>query len=137
MRTKISLALGPRTTPSRQVAWGCLTTNLALPGFGSLLAGRIVGYAQILISLAGFALTSIFGIHFIIWYFSNSARLQQIQMEPDLYFHEIWGALRWALLGMGMFLLAWLWALASSLGILAKSRADTPPNHPIPPRLKP
>ena len=137
MPTKISLALGRPGPISRQVAWGCLTTNLTLPGFGSLLAGRVVGYFQIAVSLAGFALTTIFGIRFMAWYFSNSAHLQQIQADPDIYFHEVWLQVRWALLGMALFLVAWLWALASSLGILEKARAHDAMTRPLPPRINP
>ena len=137
MPTKISLALGPSGPPSRQMAWGCLTTNLTLPGFGSLLAGRAVGYLQIVVSMAGLALTTFFGIRFIVWYFSDAAHLQQIQMDPDIYFHEVWMQVRWALLGMGLFLVAWLWALASSLGILEKARAHDAMTRPLPPRINP
>ena len=55
MRTKISLALGQRQALSRQTAWGCFTTNLALPGFGSLVAGRISGYFQVALAMVGLA----------------------------------------------------------------------------------
>ncbi len=136
MPTKTSLALGPRRPVSRQVAWGCLTTNLTLPGFGSLVAGRAVGYAQIVISLAGFALTTVFGIRFILWFFSNWTRLQQLQDDPGRYFGEIWLALRWALLGMALFLAALLWALLTSLSILAEARAAEVLNPPrVPPKI--
>ena len=114
-----------------------MTTNLALPGFGSLLAGRVVGYVQVAISLAGFALTTLFGIRFMVWYFGNSAHIQQIQADPEIYFHEVWLQVRWALLGMGLFLVAWLWALMSSLGILASARAHDALTRPIPPRINP
>jgi hypothetical protein len=137
MRTKISLALGPSGPLSRQTAWGCLTTNLTLPGFGSLLGGRVVGYAQIAISMTGFALTTIFGVRFMVWYFSDSAHLLQIQADPDVYFHEVWLQVRWAFAGMGLFLVAWLWALASSLGILEKARAHDAMTRPLPPRINP
>ena len=50
---KISLALGPRRPLSRQTAWGCLTTNLALPGAGSLVAGRVSGYPQLALGVGG------------------------------------------------------------------------------------
>ncbi len=134
---KISLALGPAGPRSRQVAWGCLTTNLTLPGIGSLLAGRAVGYFQIVVYMVGFALTIIFGIRFMVWYFNNSAHLQQIQADPDIYFHEVWLQVRWALLGIALCAVAWLWALMSSLGILAKARAHDAMTRPIPPRINP
>ena len=65
MPTKVSLALGPRRPLSRQTAWGCFTTNLAMPGFGSLVAGRISGYAQAALTIGGMVLTMVFGARFI------------------------------------------------------------------------
>jgi hypothetical protein len=135
MPTKISLALGPRQAPSRQGAWGCFTTNLTLPGFGTILAGRRIGYAQIAITVAGFALTTIFGLRFILWYFAHKASLEQ--MAPDESLLALWQAVRWALLGIALFAMAWLWALSSSMAILAAARAaerrPPPPRIPVPP----
>lgn len=137
MPTKISLALGPSAAPSRQTAWGCLTTNLTLPGFGSLLGGRAVGYGQIVISQAGVVLTTVFAIRFFAWYLNNHGQLQQMQDDPGIYYHELWMRLRWAFLGMALFLAGWLWALASSLGILASARAHDAMTRALPPRIKP
>ena len=142
MPTKISLALGKREALSRQVAWGCFTTNLTLPGFGTLLAGRVIGYGQVALCLPGFALTLICGVRFIVWYFANSAHLREIQDQPDIYFHTLWGPLRGAVLGILLFLVALLWALMSSLSILAEARAaerknlvTLPASKPTPPKL--
>ena len=136
MRTKISLTLGPRQPLSRQVAWGCFTANLTVPGSGSLLAGRIMGYPQIFLCFAGFAVTLIYGVRFIIWYIANSHRLQQMQDDPFQSLVELWIPLRWALLGIALFVLAWLWALTTSLGILAEARTNNGQNqNPSPPKL--
>jgi hypothetical protein len=110
---------------------------MTLPGCGSLLAGRVVGYAQIPIALIGFGMTTIFGIQFIVWYFSNSAHLRELQLEPDLYFQEIWTHLRWALAGMALFFVSWVWALATSLAVLAGANTDNTPSRPKPPKLNP
>ena len=138
---RISLALGPRQPLSRQAAWGCLTANLALPGSGSLLGGRISGYVQLVLSLAGFAATFVFGLQFIAWFFRNYSRLQQIQgTDPVGYMMEVWHAIRWSLLGMGLFGVAWLWALGTSLLILAASREAERKAAllgRIPPKIKP
>jgi hypothetical protein len=141
---KNSLTLGPRQPLSRQVAWGCFTANLTVPGSGSLLAGRIVGYPQILLCFAGFVVTLVFGVRFIVWYFANQHQLQQLQDDPGQFFTELWLPLRWPALGIGLFVLALLWALTTSLGILSEARMaehlnrnTSPPKLSIPPKITP
>jgi|SRR5450756_581533 hypothetical protein len=132
MAMKISLALGSRDPLSRQTAWGCFTANLALPGCGSLLAGRISGYAQLTLGVAGVILTTVFGVRFIVWYVANWSRLNDPQSDdPFGPLGEIWQAVRWAALGMALFGVGWLWALITSIGIVQSAkRAEsdkTPP----------
>src|SRR2546425_4585484 len=124
MPMKISLALGPRHPLSRQTAWGCLTTNLALPGFGSLVAGRVSGYPQVALGLLGLVLTLVFGVRFFYWYAANWSRFQGAQADPFAAMGEMWRVVRWALLGMGIFFIGWLWALATSLQILRAAKAS-------------
>ena len=52
---------------------------------------------------------------------------------PDVYFREIWVHLRWPVLGMAVFLAGWLWALASSVSIVAQARAAA--TKALPPRI--
>src|SRR2546422_8296146 len=115
MPMKISLALGPRRPLSRQTAWGCFTTNLTLPGAGSLLAGRISGYAQLILAVGGLVMTGVFGLRFMIWYAANWRRLMDPQLDGLTALSDMWQVLRWPLLAMGIFLLGWLWALLTSL----------------------
>ena len=61
-----SLETNRTRVPSRQVAWGLLTTNLGLPGLGSLLAGRKIGVPQLLLSLTALGLTMVFGLKFVL-----------------------------------------------------------------------
>ena len=134
MRTKISLALGPRQPLSRQTAWGCLTTNLALPGFGSLVAGRRSGYPQVALMVCGLIVTTIFGVRFMAWAVANWGRLQQgNELDPFAGLGEMWLAMRWAVGGIAIFALGWLWALGTSLHILRE--ADGPESRGKPPRL--
>jgi hypothetical protein len=119
---KVSLALGERRPLDRTTAWGCLTANLAMPGSGTLVAGRRRGYVQGLLALAGMGLTTVFGLRFFAWYFANYARLQEELADPVATAGEIWIAVRWALLGMALFALGWLWALGSSLILLRDAR---------------
>src|SRR6266511_6014116 len=107
---KISLALGQRRPLDRATAWGCLTTNAAIPGCGSLVAGRASGYCQFLVALAGMATTIYFGFHFIFWYVANWTRMQQLQPDSAANFHELWLNLRWFLLGVAVFGAGWLWS---------------------------
>ena len=74
-----------RATPealTAQTAKGCVATNLALPGFGSLMARRAVGYPQAALTVVGFGLTAWFGVRFGIWYFQNSAALRDADSDP-------------------------------------------------------
>ena len=134
---KLSLALGPRQPLSRQMAWGCLTTNLALPGFGSLIGGRIVGYFQIPFTIVGFGLTTIFGVKTIVWMLANWARLHQEQDDLGENVLEIWAHLRWPLIGGAIFLFGLLWALSTSMSIIAQTRKTERAAllRPKPPRL--
>ena len=125
---KFSLALGQRRPLNRATAWGCLTTNVAIPGCGSLVAGRMSGYLQLLIAMIGMGVSVYFGFKFIVWYVSNWAQMQQIQPDSASNFHELWLRLRWFLLGVCLFGSGWLWALGCSLGILAEAKkAPTAP----------
>ena len=131
---RISLALGPRRALSRQTAWGCLTSNLALPGSGSLVAGHPVGYAQLVLALGGFAFSAVFGVRFIAWQLANWSRFHGPQGDPVAELTEIWLHLRWALLGMAIVFFAFLWALMTSLAILRSASNEDPAKEP-PPRL--
>lgn len=133
MPMKVSLALGQRRPLSRQTAWGCLTTNLVLPGSGSLVAGRVSGYAQLALAMGGTALTVLFGLRFIWWFLANWSRLHNPDGDPVAALLEMWRALKWPALGFGLFFLGWLWALATSLGIVISARKTE--STPVPPRL--
>jgi hypothetical protein len=121
------MASGPL---NRSTAWGCLTSNLALPGTGSLLAGRVSGYFQFSMALAGFGLTTVFGLRFIAWSISHWTDMQDIGVDPVDRLWDMWLAMRWACLGLGLFGVSWIWGLASSLDILrraTRSAASKPP----------
>ena len=133
MPMKVSLAHGPRRALSRQTAWGCLTTNLAMPGFGSLVAGRVSGYAQAALAIGGMALTMVFGVRFIWWFIANWSRFHAADADPTAALGEMWQFLKWPLLGFGMFAVGWLWALATSFQIVSSARQDQ--SAMVPPRL--
>ena len=131
---KISLALGPSRPLSRQTAWGCLTANLALPGAGSLAAGRASGYAQVALALGGLLLTTVFGLRFIVWYVAHWSQFYGPHADPTAALGEMWFRVRWALAGLGVFALGWIWGLGTGLQLV--ERAKRAPDTNAPPRLQ-
>lgn len=93
-------------------AWSWMLTNLlVLPGLGSVLGGRRVGYLQAALALAGLVLSLMFVAGFVHEWWT----LRQLP--------ELTG--RWLLLGAGgvaLFACSWLWALLTSLLLLRDSR---------------
>lgn len=128
---KISLALGERRPLSRQTAWGCLTSNIALPGSGSLMAGRKSGYPQALLGIGGMVLTVIFGLRGLLWMLANWSRMRDPAIDQIAVMSDMWSVLRWAFLGMAIFGLGLLWALITSYGIVRSAKNDSP----VPPKL--
>ena len=119
---KISLALGARRPLSLQTAWGCFSSNLAVPGSGSLVAGRPPGYPQLTLAVSGFVCTILFGARFVLWYFANRTRMLDPDTDPIMALTDLWFAARWAMLGIALFGLGWLWALTTSLQIVREAR---------------
>ena len=99
-----------------------MATNLALPGFGSLMARRAAGYPQAALTVAGFGLTMLFGVRFGIWVFQNWSAIYGSETDPLQMMLNIWLAVRWAFLGMALFGVSWLWSLASNAAILRSAR---------------
>jgi hypothetical protein len=106
-----------------------------MPGFGSLMAGRRVGYPQAALGLIGLAVTTLFAARFFAWYLVQSGRLQGDEADPFAKLAELWSAVRWPLLGVVIFLLGWAWSLITSLQILWTARqaeaAAQPPRLPV------
>ena len=131
---KFSLRLGDTRSLTREHAWVCCSTNLVLPGFGSLLGGRWTGYPQALLCLAGFLLTTGFGLKFVIWGIQHWSELRNPEGDPLETLTAVWHGCRWALLGMGLFGVAWLWALFTNWGMLAAARPPADAGTPTPPK---
>jgi len=127
---KISLVLGNRERLTRQTARGCVGTNLALPGFGSLLAGRPVGYAQAALTVPGFGLTLVFGTKAIIWFFTNWSMIYGPEADPVETMTGIWRETRWVWAGFAMVAVAWLWSLTTNAAILRTAQKDDDANKP-------
>jgi hypothetical protein len=96
----------------------CLLINLVvLPGLGSLIAGRRVsGILQAALGLAGTALTTASCAPML----ATMIRTGQL---PESAGQSMWGGL----LGILMFLIAWLWALATGLRLLRNAKRQQNP----------
>lgn len=92
-----------------------LLNLLATPGLGSLLAGRkLAGLGQLLLSIAGFLLV-------VIW-FVDLMRQYYGQMFNEQTTHaQFAGGL---LIGGGLFAVAWVWSLFTSLSLLRAAGAE-------------
>ena len=98
--------------------------NLGVPGSGSLMAGKMIGYPQLLLMTAGMIISMVFGGKFLAWFFANWARLQNPSNDPLGTLAEIWQAVKWPLAGVALFGLAWLWGLGTGLNILVKAKRE-------------
>ena len=108
----------PETRPpargNRATAWACVVGNLVLPGLGTFVARhRLAGVLQLIVSQAGFLLMLVWAISYAsIW-----IRQGRFPEDPGpLYFLGI--------VGMLLFLLAWIWSLASSIEIVWQLRRE-------------
>lgn len=126
----MKFTLASRGPANRAEAWACLLSNLALPGSGSLAAGKAVGYFQLALAAAGFVLSITTGIHLVQWMLANWARINQATGDPVDNLLQIWREIRWPLAGLGIFALALLWSIATGVTILASH-----PKNPPPPRI--
>lgn len=115
---KTSSANASPEAVSVQTARGFAGTNLVLPGFGSLMAKRRAGWFQAALTVVGFGLTTICGVRFVIWFFQNTDAIYGADSDPVEVLSNVWRAVRWALAGIGLFGVSWLWALATNSSIL-------------------
>jgi hypothetical protein len=128
---KGSFKLRPRRAISRKEAWACFTANLALPGSGSLAAGRRVGYLQLAIGFLGFAFTLVTAIPMLQWALTGGlAAAQSSSGDPFQDLSELWVHVRWPMAGMGFFAASIIWAAMTSLAVLADA-----PKEAVPPRI--
>jgi hypothetical protein len=87
-------------------------SNLVLPGVGTFVAGRRVeGVLQLVVSQIGFALSLLWAVLFVRDWIREGSLPEDITARLWL-----------GVLGVAMFLLAWMWSVASSVAILRDSR---------------
>jgi len=96
---------------ARQTAWSWLLTNLlVLPGMGSVMGGRKVGYLQAAMAISGMILSLVFAVSLVRewWVLGELPALDR----------------RWLVHGLGgitLFGLGWIWGLATGLSLLREA----------------
>ena len=94
-------------------AWTCLGMNLGVaPGLGTALAGQFAtGAAQALLAMTGAAMS----LRWIVLFVEEWARIGEYPWYGGEH-------LALGLTGVGLFALAWLWSLATSLLLVRAAR---------------
>ena len=128
---KGSWKLRPKRALNRKEAWACLSANVALAGSGSLAAGRAVGYFQLAAAFLAMIMTLVTGFSFIQWRLSGGGVPHSPMDDPFENMEVIWMHVRWPLASIGLYAASILWALTTSLSILAHASKDD-----VPPRIK-
>jgi len=127
---KLVLASRAKGPANRAEAWACVTANIALPGSGSLAAGKPVGYYQLALAAIGFIIIVVTGIHLLEWMMGNGNALSQPSGDPVENLVVLWREIRGPVAGLGVAAAALAWAGITSLQILSAH-----PKNPVPPRI--
>jgi hypothetical protein len=112
---------------AQEIARGCLTANLMVPGMGSLAGGKKVGWLQLILCFTGQTISLIFGVRLIYWSLAHWSEFYGPTADPVEAFPHLWLQARWPLLGIVLFAIAWLWALMISYRLLAEAKKKSPP----------
>ena len=106
-----------------------LVNQFATPGLGSLMAGRwMAGTGQLLLAVAGF-------VFVVLWFFKT-----MIQFSDEIDGNATPPSAAWlGETGAALFILAWLWSLVTSIGLMMRAKAEAPAGPPTvpPPMAKP
>jgi hypothetical protein len=128
---KISFVLHPSRPLTPAETKACFAANLAVPGSGSLVAGRAVGYFQMGFYLLGFVISILGAANVFRWYLANPDLLNQPTSDnPFGGLEGLWSVMRWAILGIGFCVFGLSWALVTSFQIMKAN-----PKNPVPPRI--
>ena len=86
-----------------------------------MLAGRASGYPQAVLCMLGLLMTMVFGARFICWFFANQSALKNPE-DPVAGLEMLWTQLKWPLLSIGVFGIAWVWSMITSLQVLEEAK---------------
>ena len=91
-----------------------LLNQLATPGLGTLLAGRlVVGIGQLLLALAGFGFVVVWFVALLRQYYGQITG--DVPIKPIAWLGEI---------GAVLFLAAWFWSLVTSIRLVREARRN-------------
>jgi hypothetical protein len=127
---KGSLKLRPRRALSRSEAWACFSANLALAGSGSLAAGYAIGYWQMAAVFLAMILSLLTAIPMLQWGIPMVHQVLSGAADAQPSLGEVWRYLHWPLASIALYVVSMLWAMATSLTILART-----PKSGVPPRI--
>jgi len=85
-----------------------------------------------MLTMTGFVVSVLGAVRLFSWYVTIGSQLKDSE-DPFVYFQQAWLAMRWAVLGLGLFGFALLWALTTSLAILREAKRHE--SQKAPPRL--
>lgn len=124
----LKTSTAPGLKARRERAWGVFIANqLALPGFGTLMAGRKIGYVQLTLSVTGVVCLTAFLIY-AIPHLGELLRLSlQPTDDPDTLIALLMEWKPWlltAVSGILLWVIAWLWALKTSAQTLRDNATD-------------
>ena len=119
----VSSSRKPPTLDDSGRAWGLVSINLlVLPGLGTIIGGRKIGWLQAALALIGFGIAALALVSFIIHWFqiSQPSSLNPGEATTNLMAGEFAPTLYHCLTGLAIFAVAWGWALLTSLNFLNK-----------------
>jgi hypothetical protein len=113
-----------RKALSRTAARNAAMVNqFATPGLGSLMVGRwIAGTGQLLLAVAGFVLV-------VLWFWQTVMQLYH-QIDGDEAPHSVAGLGK---IGAALFIIAWFWALFTSISLVTRAKSEEPVVPPVDP----
>jgi hypothetical protein len=113
-----------------------MANQFAIPGLGSLAAGRRVGYAQLILATIGILPTLAFSLRLLVALYHLQKSIGGFGSIDELLVYletrirqlpQDWGLYFWiGAPGVAAFAIAWFWALISSIAIVSGAQRTSP-----------